>query len=266
MAEALIKGLIAGANVSAAQVLASDALSARLVHLSELYGIKVFSRNSEVAERSEILILAVKPVDAAVVLSEVAPELGPERLIISVVAGLTTRAIGDTLIASGAKCDVPVVRAMPNTPAMVGEAAVALCAGAAAGERETALAEELFASVGSVVVVEDEPLMDAVTALSGSGPAYVFLFIEALVEAGVKAGLTREDATTLAVQTTLGSARLAGQSKSTLAELREMVTSPGGTTIEGLRKLEEAGFKEALSSAVEAAAKRAAEISRSLEK
>lgn len=261
LAEALIKGLIASKSVKPGQIIAGDKASERLLHLAETYEIKVYAKNFEVVENSHIIFLTVKPADVEGVLKEIAPEITEGKLIISAAAGVTTTTILETLRNNGLKHFVPVVRAMPNTPAIVQEGAIGLCAGMGAGKADLKLARAVFQSVGKVVVVDDEPLMDAVTGLSGSGPAYVFLFMEALIEAGVEGGIPREDAKVLAIQTTLGAAKLALESTKDLPELRRMVTSPGGTTIEGLKKLDEHGFKSIVIKAVEAATKRAKELS-----
>lgn len=261
LAEALIKGLLESKSVAASQLIASDRLTSRLLHLAEAYEVKVFNKNYEAVRNADIIFLTVKPNDVAGLLAEVARELGPGKLIISAAAGITTTKILEAMKTGGAARFTPVVRAMPNTPAIVGQGAVALCAGLGAREEDLKLARAVFEAVGRVIVVEDEALMDAVTGLSGSGPAYVFLFMEALAEGGVKMGLSQKDSIALAVQTVLGAARLATESKKDLRELREMVTSPGGTTVEGLKKLNEAGFKDAVIAAVEAATRRARELS-----
>lgn len=266
LAEALIKGLLASKSVSPAQISASDTVSSRLAHLAETYEIKVCNRNFEVASASDILFITVKPHDVPALLSEIAPEIGKGTLLISAAAGVTTSAIEGVLKSSGITRMPALIRAMPNTPAIVREAMTGLYAGSGATRSEMKLASAVFESVGKVAVIEDEDLLNPVTGLSGSGPAYVFLFMEALTEAGVKAGLTEADSKLLAMQTTLGAARLAMESDKTLAELRRMVSSPGGTTIEGLKKLEEAGFKAAVAGAVEAATKRARELSRPADK
>lgn len=261
LAEALIKGLLASRSVGANQIIASDRASSRLVHLAETYEIKVYNKNHEVIRNADIIFLTVKPQDARDALAEIAPDLIGAKLLISAVAGLTTTAILEILKHGGVKAFIPVVRAMPNTPAIVREGMTALAAGMGAGKSDLKLARAVFESVGKVVVVDDEHLLDAVTGLSGSGPAYVFYFMEALVEAGRELGLTEADSKLLAMQTTLGSALLAIESDKDLQELRRMVTSPGGTTMQGIAKLEEAGVKDAVVKAVKAAAKRATELS-----
>lgn len=261
LAEALIKGLLASKSVGANQLIASDRVSSRLVHLAETYEIKVYNKNHEVIRNADIIFLTVKPQDAKDALLEIAPELTGTKLLISAAAGLTTTAILEILKHGGVNAFIPVVRAMPNTPAIVREGMTGLVAGMGAGKNDLKLAKAVFESVGKVVVVDDEQLLDAVTGLSGSGPAYVFYFMEALVEAGRELGLAEADSKLLAMQTTLGAALLAIESNKDLAELRKMVTSPGGTTMQGIAKLEEAGLKDAVIKAVKAATKRAQELS-----
>ncbi len=261
MAEALIRGLIASKKVSAGQIIASDNNKERLVHIAETYEVKVFNKNYEVAEGADIIILALKPGDMKEAIEGVAEGFSAEKLLVSIAAGITTDKIHMWLRSGGLTIEVPVVRAMPNTPAIVGEGATGIAAGRNAGRGELKLCEEIFAQVGKVVTLEDETLLNGLTGLSGSGPAYVFLFMEALCDGGVKCGLGYEEAKTLALQTTLGAAKLALSSDKDLKELRKMVTSPGGTTIEGLKKLDESGFYDILIGAVRAASKRAEELS-----
>jgi pyrroline-5-carboxylate reductase len=261
MAEALIKGLIASKKVSAGQIIASDSNKEKLVYIAETYEIKVFNKNYEVAEGADIIILALKPGDMKDAIEGVAKEFSAEKVLVSIAAGITTDKIHMWLRSGGLKVEMPVVRAMPNTPAIVGQGATGIAAGRNAGRAELELTEEIFAQVGKVVLLDDESLLNGLTGLSGSGPAYVFLFMEALCDGGVKCGLSYEDAKTLALQTTLGAAKLALDSDKDLKELRNMVTSPGGTTIEGLKKLEDDGFYDILIGAVRAASKRAEEIS-----
>lgn len=261
LAEALIKGLLASGKFGPAQIVASDRISERISHLAEAYEIEVYARNHEVARNADIIFLTVKPNDVKGVLKEIASDIAPDKLLISAAAGITTTAVEETLKEAGSSGVIPVVRAMPNTPAIVQEGATAICAGAAAGRAELKAAGMLFETVGKVVVIDDEALMDVVTGLSGSGPAYVFLFIKALVEASVAAGLREDTAKLLASQTMIGAARLALESPKTLDELVRMVASPGGTTVAGIKKLEEGGFKGVVTEAVEAAIKRARELS-----
>jgi len=261
LAEALIKGLIASGTVRPGQIVASDRMSERLVHIAKAYEIKVFSKNFEAARIADIIFLTVKPGDVDHVLREIAPDIDAGKLLISAAAGVTTVRILDVLKGAGLAHFVSIVRAMPNPPAIVREAATGLSAGAGTGEKQLELARALFEPIGKVAIIKDEALMDAVTGLSGSGPAYVFLFMEALIDGGVRMGLPKETAKALAMQTVLGAAKLAMESPKDLAELRKMVSSPGGTTIEGLKKLDEGGFTEVVERAVEAATRRARELS-----
>lgn len=270
LAEALIKGLISSKTASPTNILVSDRDAQRLVHITGSYEVRALTKNYETARDADIIFITVKPKDAAEAIIEIAPELDGKKVIISVVAGVTTDAITRWTI-SGCKngekgIHPPVIRAMPNTPVIVREGMTALCAGEYVKHDHLKLAKAVFESVGKVIVLEDEALMDAVTGLSGSGPAYIFLVMEAMTNAGVKLGLSAQDAKTLALQTTLGAARLAGQGTQTLSELRRMVASPGGTTVEGLKKLEEGGLNAVIMSAVEAAAARATEISKEVSK
>jgi pyrroline-5-carboxylate reductase len=263
LAEAIIKGLLASKAAVASRIVVSDKISERLVLMAETYEVKVCNKNFEVAKNADIIFITVKPNDVQGTLSEIASELTKDKLLISAAAGITTGFIEDTLRASGLKSlYVPVIRAMPNTPVIVREGATALFAGEGAKASGMKFAKAVFSAVGKVIIVEDEALMDAVTGLSGSGPAYVFLIMQAMAQAGVQIGLTEDDAKLLAIQTTLGSARLALDGNKPLTELIRMVASPGGTTIEGLKKLEECGTAKAIISAVTAAVKRADELKR----
>jgi pyrroline-5-carboxylate reductase len=245
MGEALLGGLIAGGRAPETLGVVEVAAPRRAELEAAHPGVTVAAE----AVAATGAVIAVKPnvvVEAARALA------GCER-ILSVAAGITTRAIEDVV------GDVPVVRAMPNTPALVGAGAAAISPGTHAGEGDLAWAEEILGAVGVVVRVP-EPQLDAVTGLSGSGPAYVFLVAEALVEAGVLAGLARDVAETLAFHTLLGSARLVGEGEASPAALRAAVTSPGGTTAAGLRALERAGVRSAFLEAVMAATERSREL------
>ena len=263
MAEALIKGLISSSIVSAGQIIASEKRKDRLVHMAETYEIKVFNKNYEVAKAADIIFLTIKPSDLPEILADIAPELTKEKLLISVAAGKTTDTILKGLKSGGLRHTVPIIRAMPNTPALIGCGAIGVFAGSGVNKDQLKLAKKIFEAVGKVVEVGDEALMDAVTGLSGSGPAYIFHFMEALIEAAIRRGIPQEKARVLVMQTTLGSARLAMESGKELAELKDMVTSPGGTTVEGLKKLEEGKLKTIVDETVKAATRRAKELSRS---
>ena len=257
MGEALIKGILQANVFSAEQIIVSEPDSKRCDYLSEKYAIEATTESTAVWKECGIIILAVKPQIMGDVLISAKDKIN-NNLIISIAAGISIKFIED--IVSNKQCRV--IRVMPNTPALVLEAASALSPGASTTEDDMQKASTIFNAIGKSVVV-DEKYMDAVTGLSGSGPAYVFSFIEALIDAGLKVGLTREVAETLVLQTVLGSVKLAIDSKEHPAQLRAMVTSPGGTTIAGLHELEIAGFNGILMDAVEAAARRSEELGKS---
>jgi pyrroline-5-carboxylate reductase len=219
-----------------------------------LDGIALGVDNRSAVAHAPVVLLCVKPQALPQVLDEIAADLVPDTLVISIAASTTVSFIQQKL-----GKDVPVVRAMPNTPAMVGAAMTALCAGSAVRPEHLATAKMLFESVGRVVVV-DEKHMDAITALSASGPAFAFVILESLAEAGVKVGLPREMATTLAAQTLFGSAKLALETGHHPALLKDAVTTPAGCTIEGLMQLERGGLRVTLMNAVVETAKRAKEL------
>lgn len=253
MAEALIRGLIHAGVVAPAQIAGSDPRLERCHEMAEKYKIAVGTDNVDVARRSEILILSVKPQVMSKVLDEVAPHVHPRALVISIAAGIPIAAIESKLPKAR------VVRTMPNTPALVGAGATAVAAGGHATPEDLQAAKRIFDSIGLTVIL-DEAQMDAVTGLSGSGPAYIFLIIEALSDAGVKMGLSRYNAQALAAQTVLGSAKLLIETNEHPGRLKDMVTSPGGTAIAGLHTLEQGGLRTTLINAVEAATKRSREL------
>ena len=254
MAEALIKGLITAGTVKPGHILVTDVSADRLAHLSKTYGVVAQKSNPDAARSADVIILSVKPQVIEKVLAETASVLDEKKLVISIAAGVSLAKI-ERLLKEGTR----VVRVMPNTPALVLAGATALAAGQHATQEDLALSQGIFNSVGRAVVV-DEKLMDAVTGLSGSGPAYVFLIIDALSDAGVKAGLPRPLALELAAQTVYGSAKMVLETKEHPGKLRDMVTSPGGTTIEGLHALEKGKLRATLMNAVEAATARSREL------
>lgn len=255
MAEAIIGGLIAGQVCRSDALWATDPVAARCDRLKSQFGVLVGSDNRRAVSWADVVILAVKPQSLPEVLSEIGTALS-RALVISIAAGVTIRAISEQ--ASGAK---RIVRAMPNTPALVREGMTALAFSGGISEEDMQVARTIFESVGRVIPVE-ERLMDAVTGLSGSGPAYVFQAIEALADGGVKMGLPRQTAELLAAQTVLGAAKLVLESGEHPAKLKDRVASPGGTTIAGLHQLEQGGFRATLMGAVEAATKRSQELGR----
>ncbi len=253
MGEALFKGLIATKAAKPGQIFVSARRPERVQELIKAYGVGGGS-NAEVARQSDVLVLAVKPQILDQVLRGISPEVSRDKLIISVAAGVPIAAIERRL-----HPPMRIVRAMPNTPATVGAGATALSLGEHATEADLATAKTIFDSVGLTVVL-DESQMDAVTGLSGSGPAYLFLIIEALSDAGVKVGLSRRASMQLAAQTVLGSAKLLIESGQHPGMLKDGVTSPGGTAIAGLHTLEAGGLRNVLMNAVEAATRRSREL------
>ena len=254
MAEALMKGLLRGGHCDPSQVAASAPREERVAELRERYGIFATQKNLELVERSDIVVLSVKPQIMRKVLDEIGEKLAPETLVISVAAGIPIAAIEQRL-----KAGTRVIRTMPNTPALVDAGATAIARGGHATETDLANAKRIFDAVG-ITVTLDESQLDAVTGLSGSGPAYLFLILEALSDAGVKVGLSRRTAQLLAAQTVLGSAKLLLETNEHPGRLKDMVTSPGGTAITGLHVLESGGLRTCLIDAVEAATKRSHEL------
>ncbi|RPI89753.1 MAG: pyrroline-5-carboxylate reductase, partial [Spirochaetales bacterium] len=244
MAEALMRGIIARNLWPKQHLVASDVSSVRLSTIHEALGIDTTADNRQVAARSDMIIVATKPAQVVAVLSEIADTLSPDKLIVSIAAGVTLATIQSAL-----KKDIPVIRVMPNAPALVLAGMSCLSAGRSAGEDHLAQAMKVFSGVGEALIVEEAQL-DAVTALSGSGPAYLFLVIEALSDAGVRVGLPRKIAEKLSVQTVLGAARMVLETGKHPGELKDMVASPAGTTIEGLAVLEETGVRGAFIEAV----------------
>jgi pyrroline-5-carboxylate reductase len=250
MAGALIKGLL-HAGVAGQRIIASDVKSDRLAQLQAEHGIRTTADNHALLKESDVLVLSVKPQVIDKVLTDVGGDVRPSQLVVSVAAGVPIEAL-EARLPEGSR----VVRAMPNTPATVQAGATAIAGGIHAKEDDLRVARELFEAVGRVVVLE-ESLLDAVTGLSGSGPAYVMLIIEALADGGVKVGLHRDTALLLAAQTVFGSARLLLDTGEHPGRLKDMVTSPGGTAIAGLHTLESGALRKTLIDAVEAATRRA---------
>lgn len=247
MAGALAKGFIKAGLATADRIVASDPVPQARSHFSTETGAKSVDTNGDVVRFSTLLVLAVKPDQVGSVLGEIRPHFTGEHTLISIAAGVTL-----SRLEAGLPEQARVVRVMPNTPALMGASATGFALGKHARAADAELTQKLFSSVGIVYEVK-EGLLDAITGLSGSGPAYVFLVIEALSDGGVAAGLPRETATRLAAQTVLGSAKMVLESGLHPSVLRDMVTSPGGTTIEGLHELERAGVRGAFISAVRAA-------------
>jgi pyrroline-5-carboxylate reductase len=254
MAAALIKGLLHGAVIDPGRILASDVKAERLEQLHAAHGIRTTMDNHQLLRESDVLVLAVKPQVIDKVLTEIGRDVRADQLVISVAAGVPIEAL-ESRLPAGSR----VVRTMPNTPATVQAGATAISAGAHANADDMRIARELFEAVGRVVVL-DEGLLDAVTGLSGSGPAYVMLIVEALADGGVKVGLHRDTALLLAAQTVFGSAKLLLETGEHPGRLKDMVTSPGGTAIAGLHTLESGALRKTLIDAVESATLRSAQL------
>jgi pyrroline-5-carboxylate reductase len=254
MGEALIKGLIASGKAQQDHIWVHDVNPSRLVHLTREYHIQMSEDNVDLVRRCGIVVLAVKPQNMEKVLMEVGPSLSDQHLVISIAAGITLNKLQSAISAS-----TPVIRTMPNTPALVMAGATALAPGAFVNEYHMALARDLFESVGLAVEVE-EKYLDIVTGLSGSGPAYVFVLMEAMADGALRMGLPRAAAQLLAAQSVLGAAKLLLESGRHPGELKDMVTSPGGTAITGLHALEKGGFRGTIMDAIAAATNRSREL------
>ena len=252
MGETLLSGLVrAGRRVD--QLMVGEKRAERARELEERYGVAVVS-NREAAAKADTVALVVKPQDMADVLAEIGPDLRAGQLLVSLAAGITT-----TFIESRVPAGVAVVRVMPNTPALVDEGMAAISPGSHCDESHLTEAESLMASTGKVLRIPEKQ-MDAVTAISGSGPAYIFFVVESMIEAGVHLGLPRSTATELVVQTLVGSAAMLRETGSHPVVLREQVTSPGGTTASALRELEVHRVRAAFLAAMEAARNRSREL------
>ena len=256
MGEALVKGLVEAHVVSADLITAFDTRADQLAELDRRYGVRPAKSNGDVVRESDVVLLAVKPQIMAPVLAEIASAASRRQLLISIAAGVST-----ATIRAGVGKDVRLIRVMPNTPALVLQGATAIAKGKDLEPGDLETAQEIFGAVGKVVVL-DEELMDAVTGLSGSGPAYVAVVIESLADGGVKMGLDRVTAMTLATQTVLGAAKLLLETNLHPGALKDMVSSPGGTSIAGIAALEEGGIRTTFIKAVERATLRSRELGR----
>ncbi len=256
MGEALIKGLVKSNLVPADAIVIADSRAARAQQIAQQYGVRAAADNTALVRGADVVILAVKPQIMAPVLREIMPALTNRPLLVSIAAGVSTATIQAVL------GKYPrLIRVMPNTPALVLEGATAIARSEELEADDLETAQEIFTAVGRVVVLEEE-LMDAVTGLSGSGPAYVAIVIESLADGGVKMGLDRVTAMTLATQTVLGAARLIAETGVHPGALKDMVSSPGGTTIAGIAALEEGGIRTTFIRAVERATLRSRELGR----
>jgi pyrroline-5-carboxylate reductase len=254
MATALAKGFIHAKLVKAGQIVGADPLAVAREHFAEETGGRVFATNLDAARAANVLVLATKPDQVSAALVEIAGVFGKEHLLISIAAGVTIAKLEGGLPA-GAR----VIRVMPNTPALVGAGAAGFTTGTSATAADAELTKKLLSAVGVALAVK-ESLLDAVTGLSGSGPAYVYQFIEALSDGGVAAGLPRDVATRLAAQTVLGGAKMVLETGQHPGTLKDQVTSPGGTTIEGLHELEKGKLRATVMSAVRAATEKSKKL------
>lgn len=253
MAEAIIKGLLKkGKNPQ--HILVSDISKDRLSYLKSNLGVLTAQDNKEVADKCEMVVLSVKPQNMSNALESIRISFDANKILVSILAGISTAKIEELLFPG-----VRVIRAMPNTPALIGAGITVLAAGKTAGDKELETAREIFESVGAVKILP-EKLLNAVTGLSGSGPAYVYLIIEALADGGVMAGLPRDTALELAASTVMGAAGMVKETGMHPAQLKDKVTSPGGTTIYGLLQLEKNGVRGSIMETVLAAVKRSEEM------
>jgi len=253
IAEALISGIVQAGLIAPSQIIVSDISQSRLDYMQEKFNVHTTLKLEEVVKEVNILFLTVKPQVIHSVLDVISPFVSPAILVVSVVAGVTTKALQERMPA------VPIIRAMPNTPVAVGEGMTVIALGEYANKENGELIVTIFAAVGKGIIM-DESAMDAVTGLSGSGPGYVFVLIDALSDAGVAVGLSRQNALLMAAQTLFGAAKMVLETGEHPAKLRDMVTSPGGTTIAGVHVLEQRGVRAALMDAVKAAAQRSQDM------
>jgi len=256
MGEAMIKGLLAGKLIEPARITAADVRPERCQELKDRYGISIAADNRAALEGADVVVLSMKPQILPAVMPELKGRIPARALVLSIVAGAKIAAIVDGL------AHPAVVRSMPNTPAQIGEGMTVWTASPTVTETQKAQAKQILGALGAEVYVEDEDYLDVATALSGSGPAYVFLFMEALVDAGVHMGFSRQLSEQLVLQTVKGSVDYAMHTSLHLARLRNQVTSPAGTTAEALYYLEKAGFRTAVSRAVWAAFERSVQLGR----
>jgi pyrroline-5-carboxylate reductase len=255
MGEALLSGLISSESSDPKNIICTDIRENKLKSIQEKYGVATTTDNIQAVEASEIIIYAVKPQIIASVLKETASCLDLSKLVISIAAGVPLAAIESCL-----NKKLRLIRVMPNIAAFVKESASVIAAGGEATQEDVELSLAIFNSMGKSIFLKENILMDAITGLSGSGPAYIFLIVDALADAGVKVGLSREDALFLSSQTVLGAAKLLLETKEHPGRLKDMVTSPGGTAIAGIHTLEKGGLRTTLINAVEIATKRSKEL------
>jgi len=255
MGDALVSGLLASGSSKPKNIICSDIRQDKLDQFKSNYKVRTTTSNLKAVSEADIIIYAVKPQIMAAVLIETAAKLDMSKLVISIAAGVPLEAMESCI-----EKDLRLIRVMPNIAAAVKEAATAIAAGAHATKEDIKLAMQIFNSIGKCIFLKENYLMDAITGLSGSGPAYIFLIVDALADAGVKMGLSRQDSLFLAAQTLLGAAKLLMETKEHPGQLKDKVTSPGGTAIAGLATLESGGLRTTLINAVEAATKRSKEL------
>jgi len=255
MAEAIIRGLLKAELVKSSQIIVNDISQKRLSYLCGAFAVSTTSDIQDIAKQSDILFLTVKPQVIGGVIDSIAPVVVKNTVVVSIAAGVTLATFQNKMPG------VPIIRVMPNTPVAVGEGMSAMALGKYATSAVSGTVAEVFSSVGKVVTVNEEA-MDAVTGLSGSGPAYAFVLIDALTDAGVRVGFSRQTAVLLAAQTLMGAAKMVLETGEHPAKLRDMVTSPGGTAIAGIHVLEQNGIRAALIDAVVAATDRSCEMGR----
>ncbi len=256
MAEALVRGLLYSGTVKKKDLLLSDKDKDRLGYIKKTYGVQTTTSNREIAGTCDIVIFSVKPGTVAGILEDIKQNISSKKIYVSIAAGITT-----SFIKSRIKKDIKIARVMPNTPCLVLEGVCGIYFSEHFTTDERSKINNIFSSVGKTEVFTDESYINAVTGLSGSGPAFVSLFLESMADGGVKMGLSRETAIKLAAQTVLGSAKMVLEAGIKPSELKDMVSSPDGTTIEGVHVLEDKGIRNAVISAVEASTNRSREIS-----
>jgi len=255
MGEALVSGLIGSGSSKPKNIICTDVRQNKLDEIKSKYKVRTTGNNLKAVGEADIIIYAVKPQIMAAVLNETAVKLDMSKLVISIAAGVPLAAMESCI-----SMDLRLIRVMPNIAAFVKEAATAIAAGVHATKEDVDLAMEIFNSIGKCIFLKENYLMDAITGLSGSGPAYIFLIVDALADAGVKVGLSRQDSLFLAAQTVLGAAKLLIETQEHPGQLKDKVTSPGGTAIAGLATLESGGLRTTLIDAVEAATNRSIEL------
>lgn len=255
MGEALVSGMIGSGSSNPKNIICTDIIQDKLEEIKSKYKVRTTTNNLKAVAEADIVIYAVKPQIMAATLTETATKLDMSKLVISIAAGVPLAAMESCI-----RKDLRLIRVMPNIAASVKEAASAIAAGAHATQEDVSLAMEIFNSIGKCIFLKENYLMDAITGLSGSGPAYIFLIVDALADAGVKMGLARKDSLFLAAQTVLGAAKLLIETQEHPGQLKDRVTSPGGTAIAGLATLESGGLRTTLINAVEAATLRSKEL------